>query len=418
MRNISNNGLLVFLARSFLLLFCQLSFAQIENDIANSCPIKSFPELFKKKDSLAVAKPLKNSFLLVLPVLFVQPANGLIYGAITQYTFKGKRPTDKYSSAFLMATYTTKKQILIDAKSNLLLNHNKLYLWGDWRYYKFSQDNYGLGSDIIPSGETNFSIESIAQPMKYDYVKFYQTASVLVTDNLFLGGGIHLDGYMNIKDQPLEIDNNKLTYHQEYNIAHRFNTNKYFIKGISANLIYDSRDNLVNPNHGLFANVNYRTNSGVGKNGSLSAVLFTELKYYIPLSKTNKQHVLAFWSYGQFLTKGNLPYLNLPAIGGDQDSRSGRGYTQGLFRGQNLCYFETEYRFPISCNQLLSGTVFTNFTSTSNRDRNIHVLEYIQPAIGVGLRLLIDKVTKTNVVASYGVGRHSKSFYVNTGETF
>lgn len=418
MRNIKSNGLGFLSAMTILLLFCQISFAQTEKNETKPCPIKSFPELFKKKDSIVVTKPLKKNFLLVLPVLFLQPANGFIYGAITQYTFKGKRPTAKYSTAFLMATYTTKKQILIDAKSNLLLNHNKLYLWGDWRYYKFSQDNYGLGSDIIPTGESNFRPESIAQPMKYDYIKFHQTASVLVSKNLFLGGGVHFDGYMNIVDEPLDVANNQLTYHYEYNTAHGFNTKKYFVTGISANLIYDSRDNLVNPNHGMFANFNYRTNLAVTKNGSSSMVLFTELKYYIPLSKINKQHVLAFWSYGQFLTKGNLPYLNLPAIGGDQQSRAGRGYTQGLLRGQNLCYFETEYRFPISCNQLLSGTVFGNFTSTSDSERNIHVLEYIQPAFGLGLRLLINKATKTNVVASYGVGQRSKSFYVNTGETF
>ncbi|MGQ7946177.1 BamA/TamA family outer membrane protein [Flavobacterium sp. WC2509] len=411
------NKLAIISAISFLLLFCQFSFAQSDND-SLKCPIKSLPEFFRKKDSLFVVKPLKNDFLLVLPVLSVQPANGFIYGAISQYTFKDKQPDDKYSTAYLMATYTTKKQLLIDVKNNLILHHNKIYMGGDWRYYKFSQSNYGLGSDIIPSDEPDFSISSIAQPMKYDYFKFHQTASILVADDLFVGGGIHFDGYMNIFDQTLDVANNQLTYHYVYNTSHGFSTNKYFVKGISANVIYDSRDNLVNPNNGLFANVNYKTNLGIEKNGSPSSVLFTELKYYIPLSKTNKQHVLAFWSYAQFLTKGNLPYLNLPAIGGDQQSRSGKGYTQGLLRGQDLCYFETEYRFPITCNQLLSGTVFANFTSTSDRDRDIQVLQFIQPAFGIGLRLLIDKATKTNVMASYGWGRHSQSFYINTGESF
>lgn len=418
MRSSNIKKLVVFLAISFLLLFFEFSFAQTKNDTLNQCQIKSLPEFFKKEDSVFVVKPLKNDFLLILPVLSVQPANGFIYGAISQYTFKEKHPDDKYSTAYVMATYTTKKQVLIDIKNNLIIHHNKIYMGGDWRYYKFSQDNYGLGSDILPPIGTDFSTKSIAQPMKYDYFKFHQTASILVADDLFAGGGIHFDGYMNIFDPTLDVANNQLTYHYEYNTSHGFNTKKYFVKGISANLIYDSRDNLVNPNHGLFANANYRTNLGIEKNGSPSSVLFTEIKYYIPLSKTNKQHVLAFWTYGQFLTKGTLPYLNLPAIGGDQQSRSGKGYTQGLLRGQDLCYFETEYRFPITCNQLLSGTLFANFTSTSDRDQNIQVLEYIQPAFGIGLRLLIDKATKTNVIASYGWGRHSQSFYINTGESF
>jgi hypothetical protein len=408
----------IYLALFMILLFCQFSFAQTNKASTKTCEVKSLPEFFKKEDSIFVVKPLKNDFLLVLPVLSIQPANGFIYGGIAQYTFKDKRPDDKYSTAYLMATYTTKNQLLIDVKNNLILRHNKFFLRGDWRYYKFSQDNYGLGSDILPANESEFSITSIAEPMKYDYFKFHQTLSALVTDDLFVGGGVHFDGYMNINDQTLDIQNDLLTYHYQYNTAHGFSTNKYFVKGLSANIVYDSRDNLVNPNHGWFANVNYRTNLGVEKNGRPSSVLFTELKYYIPLSKKNSQHVLAFWTYGQFLTKGDLPYLNLPTIGGDQQSRSGKGYTQGLLRGQDLCYFETEYRFPITCNQLLSGTVFANFTTTSDRDRDIQVLDYIQPAFGFGLRLLIDKATKTNVMASYAWGRHSRSFYINTGESF
>ncbi len=410
--------LLFFTALPFLMLLCQFSFAQSNSKETSPCEIKSLADFFKKKDTAIVVKPEKNSFLIVLPVLGSQPANGFIYGAIAQLTFKNKKPDGKYSTTYIMATHTTKKQTLIDIKNNLILNNNKLYFSGDWRYYKFSQDNYGLGSDIIPTGQPDFTIESIAQPMKYDYIKFHQTVSYLVAENLFAGLGVHLDNYFNILDESSDTAQNTPTYYSTYNEFHGFSTKKNFIKGLSANLIYDSRDNIINPNHGFFANINYRVNSKIIKSGSVSSVLFTELKYYIPLSKTNKQHVLAFWSYAQFLTKGDLPYLNLPTVGGDQQSRAGKGYTQGLLRGQDLCYFETEYRFPISCNQLLSGTVFTNFTSTSDRDRNVHVLQYIQPAIGAGLRLLIDKKTKTNIIASYGVGRHSKSFYVNTTESF
>jgi hypothetical protein len=42
----------------------------------------------------------------------------------------------------------------------------------------------------------------------------------------------------------------------------------------------------------------------------------------------------------------------------------------------------------------------------------------MQPAVGVGLRILIDKATRTNLVMNYAWGRHSKAFYLNAGETF
>lgn len=83
-----------------------------------------------------------------------------------------------------------------------------------------------------------------------------------------------------------------------------------------------------------------------------------------------------------------------------------------------MVYFSTEFRFPITCNELLSGTVFTNFVTASNTDTNVRLFNYIQPAVGIGLRVLIDKATRTNLIVDYAWGRHSKGFYLNAGETF
>ena len=121
-----------YLNRTFILFFLFVSmsmFSQSISDSVSECPVKSLPELFKKKDSLLTlkTKPAKNSFFLVIPVIGSSPATGFMYGAVTQYTFKGKQETDKYSSFNLGATYTTNKQLLINVKNNLLINHNKYY---------------------------------------------------------------------------------------------------------------------------------------------------------------------------------------------------------------------------------------------------------------------------------------------------
>ncbi len=402
------------------LLFSLSIFSQFNTDTIPKCPVKSLPELFKKKDSVLTFKPIKNSFFLVIPVIGSSPATGFLYGAVTQYTFKGKDAKDRYSSFNVGATYTTNKQLLVNVKNNLLLKNNKIYLNGDWRYYVFSQDNYGLGSDIIPAArnDENFDLEALAQPMDYDYFKFHQTVSFRIAGDFYIGGGVHFDGYTNIFDKQLDIPNSILTEHYKYSKKYNFSTNEYYVNGLSLNFVFDSRDNQVNANNGWYGNINFRDNPAFGKNQASSSVLFTEFKYYVPLSKTNAQHVLAFWTYGQFLTHGDLPYLNLPAVGWDKTSRSGRGYVQGLIRGQNLAYMETEYRFPISCNQLFSGAVFANFTTASDKDRNVKLFDAIQPAFGVGLRILIDKATRTNLVLNQAWGRKSKAFYLNAGETF
>lgn len=405
----------------FLIIFLHYSvIAQKANDSLKQCPEKSLPELFKKKDSIHILKPIKNSFFLIIPIIGSQPATGFSYGAVAQYTFKGKTADDKYSSINLGATHTEKKQLLINVKNSVMLKSNKIFLSGDWRFYIFSQANYGLGSDIIPrrSEDKDFDLNTLKEPMDYNYLKFHQTASWEFKDNYYVGGGVHLDWYTTITDNTLDITNGQLTNHYNYSKKYDFDENEYFVNGVSLNLLYDTRDNQINTNRGMFANINYRFNPALSKNQYASTILFMEYRYFMPLSKYNKQHVFCIWATGQFVTSGTVPYLNLPSIGWDQRSRSGKGYVQGLLRGQKLVYLETEYRFPISCNNLISGTVFGNLTSASDKDRDIHIFQYFQPAVGVGLRVLIDKATRTNLVMNYAWGRHSKAFYLNAGETF
>ena len=394
--------------------------AQTAIDSSKYCPEKSLPELFKKKASFLVLKPKKTNFFLIMPIIGSQPATGFSYGFVTQYTFKGKRSEDKYSSANMGVTYTEKNQLLINVKNSVMMKHNKIFLSGDWRFYIFSQPNYGLGTDIIPqrNENTNFDLENIQEPMDYNYLKFHQTGSWEVKDNYYVGAGVHLDWYTSIIDNTLDIANGQFTNHYNYSKKYGFNENEYFVNGLSLNLLYDSRDNQINTNKGMFANINYRLNPALSSNQRASNMLFMEYRYFMPLSKLNKQHVFSIWATGQFVTVGTVPYLNLPSIGWDQRSRSGKGYVQGLFRGQKMVYFETEYRFPIKCNNLISGTVFGNLTSTSDKDRNIQLFQYIQPALGIGLRVLIDKATRTNLVMNYAWGRRSKAFYLNAGESF
>lgn len=394
--------------------------AQTNSEVDKSCPPKTVFELFKKKDSVLVVKPIKNHFLLVIPIIGVQPATGFSYGATAQYTFKGEGPLDKYSSANLGVTYTTEKQLMINVKNNILLKSNRIYLRGDYRLYIFTQPNYGLGTDIIPPNreDRDFDIASIEEPMDYNYLKFHQSASWEIKKNFYVGGGVEIDWYSTIHDKNLDVENGKLTHHYNYSVQNGFNNNEYFVNGFSANFIYDSRDNQINTRKGWFANVNYRFNCDLFNNQNASNVLNTELRYFIPLDPKREQFILAFWGLGQFVTNGTIPYLNLPALGWDQRSRSGEGYTQGLFRGNSLAYLQVELRFPITCNQLLSGTVFTNYTSASNKYTNVGLFDYIQPAFGFGLRLLIDKATRTNLVFDYAIGNHSKGFYLNAGESF
>src|SRR5262249_15608198 len=114
---------------------------------------------------------------------------------------------------------------------------------------------------------------------------------------------------------------------------------------------------------------------------------------------------------------GAAPYLLLPSTGWDAYSNTARGYIQGRYRSRNMLYFESEYRFGITGNGLLGGVVFGNAQSFSERATGKYT--YIQPGYGMGLRISLNKFSRTNLCVDYGWGSHgSGGFFVNLGEVF
>ncbi len=237
-----------------LLFFLSLKItAQDETSNQEICPPQTILEIFKKKEDLLKVKPTKNNFFLVIPAIGSQPATGFFFGAVAQYTFKGKEEKAKYSIANVGITYTVKDQWLVNIKNNILLKNNKIFLSGDYRMYLFSQPNYGLGTDILPrkrDQEKGFSIDSLAQEMDYDYFKFHQTVSFEFKENFYIGGGVNIDWYANIKDKQLDVENGIYTYHYNYSQKHGFDNLEYYLTGLSFNLVHDSRDNQVNASRG------------------------------------------------------------------------------------------------------------------------------------------------------------------------
>jgi outer membrane protein assembly factor BamA len=109
----------------------------------------------------------------------------------------------------------------------------------------------------------------------------------------------------------------------------------------------------------------------------------------------------------------------LPATAYDQRGRSARGYVQGRFRGNNLVYGETEYRFPLSKpGGVLGGVVFVNASTADNPKQNLKLFGSVKAAYGFGLRVMADKKSRTNFCIDYGFGNKSSGFYLAASEAF
>lgn len=446
-------GLIVF---SWLLIFPKLSVGQYEYKEFNfdtnkssvlikdslgkkPCEIKDFGDVFrslfhKKKVSNSndkeVIRSEKKVNFLILPKITYNPSNGFMLGAGGNITaLLGPKDRTKISAFSFTLAVTSKKQFLSYIKSNIYTPNNKFFLSGDWRYYKYSEDTYGLGTNSPDSVEVKpgwgwqgaVTTDVGGYSMIYNYVIFHEVANVKVVNNFYIGLGYELDYYWNIVDENLKIDTTpqQLTPHWIYSKHHDFDTAKYTQSGFSINLMYDSRDNQINAYKGIYALLNYRMNPTWLGSSQNSTELWLEFKSYIGLSKRTPRHLIAFWTYANFLVSGDQPYFTLMATGDDQQARSGRGYTIGRFRGQDYMYAEIEYRFPLQrCAQTIGGVIFANASTASNRDRNVNLFDYIGPAVGFGFRILINKHNRMNLDIDFAFGLKSKGVYMGGTEVF
>ncbi|GAA4820354.1 BamA/TamA family outer membrane protein [Algivirga pacifica] len=396
--------------------------------------------LLAQQDTTAT-KPEEDSDKLIrefsfvpLPVLAANPAVGFMFGVAPSASWM-MGPNETTSRSFFVSTvlYTTKKQFMLLMKSNVFLKDDSWNLMGDWRFFAFSQPTYGLGtgdqsSKLVSTGfeydDGSYSdgIE-VAQLMEFNYFRFHETALKRIGDTRFFAGvGYHLDIHYKIEDQLLDLDTvpPAITSHYAYSIDNGFDPEQYVLSGVSFNVLLDSRDNPINPYDGRYAFLSFRVNPEFIGSDKSSTMLWAEYRDYFSLDKDRPRHLLALWAFGNTVVSGEVPYMDLPAIGWDQFGRSGRAYAQGRFRGQDMVYGELEYRFPLQKNKDTWGAVvFANATTATNRDANINLFENIDPAAGIGLRVMIDKKARTNITIDYGWGKYgAQGFYLNVNEAF
>lgn len=308
--------------------------------------------------------------------------------------------TSRVSTITAAAGFSSKKQITIPIQSTIWLKNSNYVLIGDIRLYKYPQSTFGLGTNSKTTDE---------DPMKFNYIRFYETLLRKITGNFYLGAGYIIDYYADISEKGTK--SGAPSAYELYGMStHTVSS------GLTLNALFDNRDNAINASKGAYASMQLRTNfQFLGSNSGWQSLIIDARKYFkFPAGSDN---VLAFWNYDWVVISGKPPYLNLPANAWDAYSTTGRGYIQGRFRGAQMIYLETEYRFKITRNGLLGGVLFANAESFSGAPGS--GLQTIQPAFGPGLRLKLNKVSKTNVGIDYGIGKGgSGGLFVCVGEVF
>lgn len=343
--------------------------------------------------------------VIVKPTFSAVPAIGYTLTTKTAGTISGNMAfrldsSTKLSTVTASAAYTQNKQFTVPIESNIWTKNSKFNLLGDYRFYKYPQYTYGLGS--------NSDIEN-QELLDYYFFRFAEVLQTHIVSNLFAGFGYMMELQWDIHDQGLP--NGRVSDFEKYDSSTRT-----LASGFIINAVYDSRDNSINPSRGFYSGVQFRSSlTALGSDRNWQSMIIDTRKY-IKLPEGSR-NILAFWSYDWLILHGKPPYLDLPSTTWDVYSNTGRGYIQGRFRGAQMVYLESEYRMVLTANGLLGAVVFVNAESLSGAPGTR--LQGIQPGWGAGLRIKLNKKSQTNLSLDYGFGTQgSNGIFINIAEAF
>lgn len=351
----------------------------------------------KAKEKTPSGKRVSFSFVPV--AVGASPSGKVAVSSINAAFYLGEPNNTNLSNIYVIPYTNLSNQRGLIIRPNIWLRENKWNFVGEMRRAANELNTYGLG------GNAPNTIESV---LDEDHFRFYGTAHHLITHFFYGGVGYNLDYFYNVNeiDQQVEV-----TGVSQYGIGTSGSTTS---SGFTINLLRDSRKNSINPTGGFYTALVYKFN--LKKLGSTYEwqSFYADARKYVPLSNT-KHRILGFWVF-YWGTFGDVPYLNLPGTAQDLYGRAGRGYKFGRFRGKQMLYAETEYRFNLSHNGFWGGVVFAN--AQSYTEPGTTEFEYIKPATGFGLRVKFNKRSNANVTLDFAFGKDSFNWYLNLGEFF
>lgn len=404
--------------KSFLVCLCLLPAFSFAQDASNMIPQQSAgKDTSRQTDLIDIAKDLfhinpkkpriqreKKIYFSILPIPGAVPggAGRALITSTTAGTYLGPQSTTNLSSANFAPYWNLHSRFGLPLRSSIWLKDNTWNIQGDIRFLRYPQYTWGLGSG------NDYSEKTL---VNYNYVRFYQSALKRITPYFFAGGGYNIDYRSSIKSDDPSVDLKQFT-------GYNYGTSGSSVSsGINLDLLYDTRNNSINPLPGSYFNIVYRVNpTFMGSSDSWHS-LYLDYRKYVPLNPANKnqQNTLAFWSYFWTVLGGNAPYLDLPSIGWDPYNRSGEGIDQNRYRGKSLFYLESEYRRDITANGLLGFVAFANVNTVSGSGT---LFKSWHPAAGTGLRVKFNKGSNTNIGMDYAFSKGYNAVILNVGEAF
>ncbi len=402
------------LSAGWLVFYATLSQGQTQDSLSKS----PAPRDYKRLD--------------IFPAISYSPETKLTLGAIGIYYLdlrKGDRNTPLSNIDFL-AVYTLNKQILLESRWEVFTHARAWRTRGELLLQRYPDRNYGIGNDAsVLVVETNS--EGQRDTLNYlnydsDRIKFSPVVLRKIRPNLYFGLQSDLEYLFNYRVIPEQY-----TFISPDSSLINDAPVEGLRSGVGFQLLYDNRNNMINPIRGTMLEFNSRYyGKWMGSDYTFS-VYSLEFRQYI---NTWSNHTLALRGLASLeYSKEGVPIRALSRVGGHKFIR---GYFKGTYQDRHMMAFEAEYRLPFWKEDQKSklwqvwkriGVVgFVGGAEVFHEARQIQLSEF-NLAAGGGLRILLNPKSRSNIRIDYaialrndsdGPGKRQRGFYFFLGEAF
>jgi hypothetical protein len=293
----------------------------------------------------------------------------------------------KNSKVVVTGTYSLNNQYDFSVDADLMHGANRWNTVMRFSVRGFPSLFYGVGNQTGREEGvlTDFKNISFSPGVNYDIV-----------NRNFIGIRYLLNNYYKIS--PLDSVADEIPYRE----------NEGLESGVSLRYFFDSRDNRVKTERGLYLFSSFDVFGRFLGSDFIYQTLTIDLRGFVsPLPKVT----LAAQFFSR-LQGGDVPIQSLAFMGGNHQLR---GYYSRRFREKSSLLFQGEVRFPLFW--VFSGVAYGGMGQVAPRYGEMHWNTF-HYAGGAGLRILFDKRSRSAVRFDASFSDEGHTFFIGFGEAF
>ena len=339
-------------------------------------------------DTINIRKKIQ---LLGVPLVFYTPETDFGFGIGTQIFFlhQANIYNSRLSNVFLSGIYTTKNQLMLEARPQIYFNAGNLFLDGYFKYRVFPNSFWGIGN-YAPNGALE----------QYNMKSYEITAALLKRLPPTLNFGLEY-----------KYENHAMLEAAEGGILAAGDiagSEGAIISGLSIVFNLDSRDNVNSTVKGALIQMKSGFSSRVfGATYSFNKYTLDIRKYFKHLAN----NTFAVQFYGES-TYGNVPFQSMAWLGGGEKMR---GYFKGRYIDKSMYVLQGEYRARFHPRWTAAG--FGAIGEVA--DFPLSFFENPKISFGGGIRFKILKNNPTVMRFDIGFDKNGKSgIYFGVNEAF